>query len=225
MRLFTAILARNEAAPDRYLRRIIDRCAEFSDAVLLLDDRSTDDTAQCATSQGAVVRTRGERSPAAWGREASARAELWDFACERATAWDDWVLICDADMEMCGPVRDLCRSSEVNGWAFVLYDLWSDTEYRTDGFWKGHETPRVWLVAPRRVAPDFVPVWPDRGVHPGHIPSNFPLTPGVAPEDRFHWLHWAYATSRARETKHAQYMSEAHQLAPHERAHAQSILH
>ena len=61
--LVSALLCKNEA--DRYLGRVIRRCQEFSDKVVVLDDRSTDATAQVAKDLGAEVRGRSCQSNAA----------------------------------------------------------------------------------------------------------------------------------------------------------------
>ncbi len=220
MRLFTAILARNEAG--RMLHRVLAHCQSFSDAVLVLDDQSTDATANIATLSGCVVRTRTGRP--AWGEESPARKELWDFACEYATEPDDWVLIADADMILHGDVRGLCESTECNTWAFILYDLWSETHYRSDGFWCGHTNPRPWLFAPTRVPEGWVADWGSRGLHCGHLPTNWPMSVAIAPQQRHYYLHYAYATPEARAVKSAQYLAKAHLLSPFERAHAETIL-
>lgn len=219
MRLFTAILARNEA--DRHLKRVLGRCNQFSDRILVLDDRSTDQTLAIARSMGCVVRTRTDLEM--WGNESPARKELWDFALEHATEWDDWVLICDADMELVGDVRGLCQTEELNAWSFVLYDMWDQAHYREDDFWQGHRHHRPWLFAPRRVPEGFVPEWPGRGLHVGHFPPNMPLSVGLAPHSEYFWLHWAYSSPKLRAEKKAQYLAKAHLLTPFERAHADSI--
>ncbi len=224
MRLVTAILARNEAGPDRYLRRVLTRCLAFSDTVVLLDDCSTDDTPKVAAEMGCVVYHRKAISDPAWGKEAPARQELWNLACQHATGPNDWVLICDADQELMGDVRGLCQSLEVNTWSFVLLDMWSDTEYRIDGMWQAHNAPRPWLFAVNRTPADWIPVWPKRGIHTGHCPSNWPQVTGIAPPDDFYWVHWSYATPDHRKAKHKQYMDKADQLTPTELAHAESIL-
>lgn len=223
MRLYSAILTRNEAGLDRYLRRVLTRCAEFSDAVLVLDDNSTDDTAEIARQHGALVRTRQGDVPA-WGAESSARQELWAFACEHATEPDDWVLVCDSDMLFEGAPRELIQSEAVNAWSVILYDAWSETAYREDGFWQGHLHPRPWLYAPNRVPPGWVPEWNARGLHTGHAPENFPYSIGIAPLDRWFYIHLAYSTPYLRRIKHQQYMSKAHLLSEFEIAHANSIL-
>lgn len=225
MALVTALLVRNEASSDRYLKRVLGRCLAFSDKVLVLDDRSTDDTAKIAKEMGCVVKSRSVLTARAWGTESAARKELWEFALEHCTTPNDWLLICDADMEMRGDPRELCRTTETNAWAVVLYDLWdSDTTYRSDQFWIGHTVPRVWLVAPRRVPKGWEADWSDRGIHIGHFPHNFPLVAGIAPTDTYYYLHLGWMKERHRKEKHSQYASQAHQLSPHEMAHVQSIL-
>lgn len=223
MRLFTAILARNEAGQDRYLKRVLERCKSFSDEVLLLDDRSTDHTVAKARKYGAIVRVREELDSRMWGNESSARKELWDFALEYATEPDDWVLICDSDMELHGDPRPLCESTEVNAWAWPLFDIWdSDTTYRSDEFWCGHTVPRVWLVRPNSQGAGYIPHWGHRGLHSGHLPANFGCLAGVAPPEVY-WLHWGWMQDKHRKAKHEQYLSKKHLLTPAEIAHAESI--
>ena len=218
--IITAILAKNEAT--RYLPQVLIRCKTFSDKICLLDDRSTDDTARVARDAGALVRTRSVLKDAAWGTEAPARAELWDWAVQEAG--DGWVLICDADMILQGDIRALTQSWDVNAWAFILYDLWDETHFRHDGFWQGHLHPRVWMVRPSTFGPEFRPQWPKRGIHTGHIPENAPLQVAVAPPETYHWLHYSYASPEDRTRKAQQYHTVEDQLTEFERAHASSIL-
>ena len=223
MKLVSAVLARNEAASDRYLRRVLTRCLAFSDTVVLLDDNSDDATPDIAREMGCVVRTRTKQDHA-WGNESSARRELWEFACEYATGPNDWILVNDADQILVGDVRALCKTKEANTLSFVLYDLWSDTEYREDEFWQGHRNHRPWAFAPHRVPAGWVPEWNTAQIHTGHAPISFPIVPLLAPPDAYHWLHYSYARPEHRLAKHAQYMAQANQLNPAQYAHAQSIL-
>ena len=234
--LVTAILAKDEA--NRFLRPVLERCRSFSDTVLVLDDRSTDATPQIATELGCEVQTRSILADPAWGKESSARQELWDWAAEVAGA-DGWVLICDADMVLHGDPRPYTQSWEMNSWAWPLADLWdSDTTHRVDGPWAmGPRTPRPWLFKPSAAAglplqfgrPDamgrsasYTPQWGDRGIHVGHCPGNFPLVCGVATD--LLWLHYAYLRPEDRQAKYQQYLSVQDQLSPFERAHAESII-
>ena len=222
-RLVTAVLARNEAAPDRYLRRVLTRCREFSDDILLLDDNSTDATKQVASEFGCVVRTRQDAP--AWGAEAPARRLLWELAAE--LAGDGWILVADADMILMGNPRPLTLAWDVATWAWPLADLWdSETTFRVDGPWGvGPATPRPWLFRPSAAPTGFQPVWGERGIHVGHCPSNWADAGPcfVAPSD-IYWRHLAYKDTDQRARKHAQYMSVAGQLSEFEQAHAASIL-
>lgn len=225
MKLVTALLVRNEAAPDRYLRKVLTRCLSFSDDVVVLDDCSTDDTPAIAEAMGCVVYHRKPVSDPAWGKEAPARQELWDLACRHLEGdLNGWVLICDADQELIGDVRGLCQSVEVNTWSMVLLDMWSDTEYRTDGMWQAHNVPRPWLFAPNRVPEGWVAEWPKRGIHTGHCPANWPQVTGLAPPDDFHWIHWSYAKPEHRKAKAKAYKAQYGQMSAEEIQHAESIL-
>jgi glycosyltransferase involved in cell wall biosynthesis len=218
MRLVTALLVKDEA--DKYLTRVLERCLSFSDEVLVLDDGSTDDTVKIATELGCLVKQRPQTG--AWGNESPARAELWDRGAKLAK--DGWLLICDGDQILHGDPRPLCDTWEFNSWGFVLLDMWSETEFRTDGFWQAHLHPRPWLFKPSAFGPDFVPQWGNRGIHCGHYPPNAPLACGIAPPDQYYWQHYSYSTAEQRRMKYEQYRSVAHQLTPAEKAHAESIM-
>ncbi len=215
-RLVSALMVRDEEARG-YLPEVLDRLAKFSDLVVL-DDGSTDGTRALCEAHPAVrmVRTRAGAG-AAWGAEAPARRQLWELARE----YGDWCLICDADMLLEGDPRELIQSTTKTAWAFVLYDLWNDRQhYREDGFWRGHLHARPWLFKLAE-APDAA--WGTRGIHTGHAP-NLAWNVGVAPAERYHWLHLAYVEKKDRDAKLAAYRAQAAQLTPFEKAHAESIV-
>lgn len=218
-KLVTAILARNEA--DRYLQRVIQDCQRFSDEILVLDDNSTDDTAEVARQAGATVRSRSPGLPM-WGNESGARRELWEWGAE--VCGDGWLYISDADHLMVGDLRPLCSSWNVNTWCFKLYDLWDDeTTHRADGFWTGFHQPRPWLFRPSFQPDGLVAEWGTRGIHVGHAPCNFVPLAAVAPESYF-ISHLGWLRESDRREKHQRYVGQWDQMTEYERAHVSSIL-
>jgi hypothetical protein len=215
--LVTALLVKNEA--DKYLERVLRRCLEFSDKVIVLDDGSTDGSDRIAWRLGCEVKPwTGETM---WGTESPARAALWDWGAREAG--DGWLLICDADMELVGDPRPLTLSRQHTAWAWVLYDMWTPKEYRKDGYWQGHTVPRTWMFKPSAMGNE-APIWPDRGLHTGHAPCNFPYDTGILDNHQYYWVHLGYATPELREAKYQQYLSKQDQLSAFELAHASSIM-
>ena len=176
-KICVAILARNEAAPDRYFSRVIEDAKRYADTIVVLDDNSTDGTNALARNLGCVVYTRDVQTPM-WGAEAPARAQLWDLAAQHAGA--GWVLVCDADMVLDGDPRPLAASWDCDAWAWTLRDMWSETHYRVDGAWAyGPTMPRPWMFRPSALREPAV--WRDSRLHTGHCPANFAGLVGVAP--------------------------------------------
>src|SRR3990167_6887128 len=228
MKLITAILARDEAAPDRYLSRVVQRCLDFSDAVLLLDDRSVDRTPEVARSLGCAVRKRVPAREPAWGHETPARQELWQWGVEEAGRGpSSWLLICDADMLLQGDVRGLCHSWQAAAWAWPLADLWNDEQhFRVDGPWAVGPSPaRSWLFNIGAIPEGWKPKWSKRGIHSGHAPVNWgEIGPCLTAPPDVYWQHLSYLTLEHRQAKFEAYQAVANQLTEFERAHAMSIL-
>lgn len=214
--LVSALLVKDEK--DRYLERVLRRCLEFSDAVIVLDDGSTDGSPELAETLGCQVRRRS--GAAMWGQEAPARAELWEWLA--AEAGDGWALVCDADQVLHGDLRPYLLTTQHNAWAFPLFDCWDDERYyRADGFWQGYTVARPWLFRPSALRE--TPLWPARGLHTGHCPTNFPLHCGTCGPDVY-WSHLGWVKAEDRRQKYERYMACADQLSAFELAHAQSIV-
>lgn len=226
-----ALLARNEAGPDRYLERVLRNALSFCDALVVVDDHSEDDTVEivkkvCAVRNKPVTVIETNHSSGFWGSdEAPARAQLWEAAAEAAGP-DGWIYVFDADHELVGitpaELRTLTRSSICNTYVLPLWDCWdSDELMRVDGYWQAHLHPRPWFFKayPSSI---FRPVWKTHGLHVGHYPANYPFRaakmPGMAAI-----RHLGYISPKHRKKKHRNYL-RVPGLNDFQRAHAQSIM-
>jgi glycosyltransferase involved in cell wall biosynthesis len=221
-KLIVAALVKNEAS--KYWKSALSAWSEFADAIVVLDDNSSDETAEIAweCEKATVFGRYGEKD--AWGAEAAARQQLWEHANEVAEV-GDYIFVLDADMVPAGDPRELTELGADTVY-FALYDLWGRDErerllYRDDAFWCAHNRPRAWMVRKPR---DFKADWPTRGIHCGHLPSNWePKAPLFAPPSHS-LLHFAYADEVDRLVKAAQYLDLGDKLLPSEASHAYSIL-
>lgn len=209
-----ALLARNEATEDRYLKRVLANAFSFCDEVVVLDDGSTDATAEVCREAGASVTT--QPGGGFWGgsdkqSEAPARKQLWKLASE-AAGENGWLYLFDADHELQGisprEVRGLTRSTIATCFAFPLWDAWEkDTMHRVDGYWQAWANPRPWLFKALPVV-GWNPVWQTRALHVGHFPANFPVIPGLAPLGAG-ILHLGYVSYAHRVAKQEKYLALA----------------
>jgi glycosyltransferase involved in cell wall biosynthesis len=209
MHLTVATIVRNEAG--RFLPSALASWREFADRIVVLDDGSTDGTAELCEAAGAEVHRRpGEM----FGGEWKARKALWGLAAGGA----EWVLHLDADQTVSCDPRPFLRPPVS---CFRVFDLWGENEYREDAWWTGHL--RCWWPAVHvpSLPPGFVDQWPERGWHSGHVPMNLPgerhAVNGCA------ILHYAYASPELREQAAEKYRNLAPHLTPQERFHAKTI--
>jgi hypothetical protein len=66
------------------------------------------------------------------------------------------------------------------------------------------------------------PEWSDRGIHPGHAPSNYLYLAANAPEGHY-LLHLGWLRATDRREKYERYRAQWDQMSPFERAHVESI--
>lgn len=191
-RLVAAMVVRDEAR--RYLRAVLEDLDRYCDAIVVLDDGSTDETPEVCARCARVILHRNPVSTFLQD-ESALRFQLWRLAL---AAEPDWILAVDADEfleERFKRERDAwLAQEEYDVIAFVRHDFWSPTHYRTDGvFAPSHKKMLV------RHRPGFPYAWDGRRVQSERIPANLP---GPVLWSPLRLKHFGYATPEDRLRKY-----------------------
>ena len=159
----------------------------------------------------------------AWGNELPFRQQLWDMAMEACRS-QDWIFILDSDFILTFDPHELTELYSPT-WRLDLYDLWSPTHYRSDDWWYAHTMPRHWML--RAGNAPMGPQWdrPNKYIHTGHIPTNYPTRVGIAPS-RMAILHLGWYTPEIRQRKYDRYKREGiwDKLSGFQRKHVETVL-
>lgn len=192
-KLTVGMLVRNESG--RYLERVLAHIAQFADEVVILDDGSTDNTvAICREKLVNTTHFIKENNKCGFNNEVELRKTLWELA---ASSNPDWIMILDAD-EIFEPkaarmIRELITDDSADVVCFRLYDMWSDSRYREDGYWIAHKVYRPFLV---RYRPDVNYEWQEQPLHCGRFPINIFALPEKQSELRLRHFGWARPEDR-----------------------------
>ncbi len=196
-----ALLVRNEA--DSWLSKVLAQLTRICDAVVVLDDVSTDSTPDICRAAGAEVHR--ERVSRFETDELTLRRRLWGLAAKRAKV-GGWVLCLDADETFgddMGPAvwdhaQEIAKDLQANGLAFRLYDMWSPTHYREDEHWNAHW--RWWTLCVRVEKGPYL--WREQPVHCGRFPVNAGTKALCLP---WRVQHWGWSRPEDRKRKYERY--------------------
>lgn len=193
-RITLSMVVRNETG--RYLERVLKSLSGQIDAAVILDDASTDGTAElCRALLPGIPVHIIQNETSMFGDEVSLRKKQWE---ETIKTKPDWILNLDADEVIedrfwshAGKIINDPRSDVC---CFRLYDMWSDTQYRDDKLWNAHS--RSWPLL-LRYKPDFAYRWRETPQHCGRFPCNIGSLPRGIPEFRVMHLGWSTPGDRA----------------------------
>jgi len=186
-------------------------CWEWADRIVAVDNGSSDGTLDLLHQYKAEVH---HYDTPMKGNEWKVRKVLYELAMLRS----DWVLWLDADQILASDPRKHLKEPAVR---FRVFDMWSETTYRDDAWWKGHVKAWWWgLYAPAFEGLDAK--WAERGWHSGHIPANIESLSYEMPLE-CSVLHYAYFTEELRAKKQALYAELDPHLSPKEQFHAKTI--
>lgn len=215
-RVLVSMVVRNEA--DRHLSRALESAQIVAKStggcIRVVDDASDDETVEICQAYGAVVLTTHEPQWAA--HEGAARQRLYRFTSSLC-APGDWVLALDADetISVPGRVGEVVERAVAAGCAAVwlpLYEFWTPTKYRVDGFWFGTKVARLYAWQPGGTIAD-------RPMACGSVPT-YVKSAATLGQDDIRLLHWGYVREEDRVRKHAFYSEHE----GHSRRHVNSIV-
>ncbi|SFJ12772.1 Glycosyl transferase family 2 [Paenibacillus sp. UNC496MF] len=186
----------------RYLDEALRRHREYIDAAVVIDDGSTDATAEIVRSWlDGIPLHYVYNAESRFGNEVELRKQQWR---ETARLRPEWILNLDADEyfedRFAREAAALLADPLAHAYLFRLYDFWNDTQYREDACWQAHLTYRPFLV---RCVPGFPYRWLEAKQHCGRFPLNvFDPAPTVSD---LRLKHFGWAREADRRLKAARY--------------------
>jgi glycosyltransferase involved in cell wall biosynthesis len=204
MKIIGGLLCKNEE--HRWLIQYLQQMETLCDDLVVLDDGSTDRTQDMYCLYGAEIHTSHE--PLFDKDESELRKRLWNLCAKKAKE-DDWIIILDADELINSPqnLRVALKSLEfahINLLGFKLFDMWSDTHYRSDNLWNAHE--RAWVMCVR-FNPDIY-TFNESALHCGRWPNEI----NKKCMEEYHIMydiyikHMGWSTLEDRRKKYERYM-------------------
>jgi glycosyltransferase involved in cell wall biosynthesis len=171
MTIYALMVARNEE--NRFLKTVLERLSTQVDAIIFLDDCSTDNTLKIAEKYAIVYQTTENLFIK---DESMLRQQSWDCLSKHAKP-GDWVVAIDADeIITCVNEKNLKEELKMSPFDVVCVrrvELWDPLNIRVDKFWGPQFTHRIYRyssggVFVQRVlacgsAPMYVTDWLNRG--------------------------------------------------------------
>ena len=200
-KLTLAMLVRNEGK--KFIREVLSHAAKYIDNAVILDDASDDDTVEiCKDALKNIPLTIVSNKDPSFNNEILLRKQLWKMTVDTKP---DWILLLDADEIFEDKIIDakwlLINQPSFDYYCFRLYDMWDESHYREDDYWKAHNYYRPFLI---RYQPNFDYIWHETPLHCGRLPKNIFSLKGCSCDIRLKHLGWA--TKQIREDKYKRYM-------------------
>ncbi|CAH1219426.1 hypothetical protein PAECIP111892_04752 [Paenibacillus auburnensis] len=185
----TLMMAVKNEAP-RFLRTVLQEHRKYIDEAVIIDDGSTDDTADiCREVLQGIPLHLVHNTVSRFCNEAELRKQQWE---EVVKTNPEWILSLDADemfeTRFAEDIEILLQEDNCDLFCFRLYDFWDDHHYREDMYWRSHQSYRPFLL---RYREDFPYVWNDSPQHCGRLPENIFELPHQLSNLRLKHLGWS----------------------------------
>lgn len=187
-KLTLTMVVKNEGR--RFLRQVLQQHRKYIDEAVIIDDGSTDNTADiCREVLEGIPLRLIHNDISKFSNEAELRKQQWD---EVVKSKPEWILSLDADElfeeRFAGDIGSLLCEESSDLFCFRLYDFWDDNHYREDSYWRSHQSYRPFLL---RYREEFPYVWNESPQHCGRLPENIFELPHQLSNLRLKHLGWS----------------------------------
>ena len=200
-KLTLSMIVKNEE--HRYLKQMLEKCREYIDNAVIIDDNSTDNTiALCKEVLDGIPVKIVTNDKSKFANETTLRKQQW---FETIATNPDWILFLDADEifedSFKYHIETMLENYDADGYIFRLFDFWDDGHYRDDKLWCAHLTYRPFLI---RYQKNFNYKFTETPQHCGRLPENVLELPYLKSNLRL--KHYGWAKEEDRITKYNRYM-------------------
>lgn len=191
------MLVRNES--DRYLERVLQQSIQYADHIVIVDDASEDNTVNICRQHINIPLTLVSNTAPMFHNEIVLRKQLYNLIIETNP---DWIMIVDADELVDHPeqIKEYVKNCHEDYISMRLFDMWSETHYRSDRFWQAHKY--FYTFALRNIS-GFEPKWTETPHHCGRFPFTKEL---IECESPFRIKHMGWSKPEDRLVKYNRYM-------------------
>lgn len=200
---------------NRYLERVLESIFKFADKLIIVDDASTDGTVKeiksiCNKNNFRNLYMSNLAKNLFSINESLIRNDLFNLCYSSANS-GDWIFIIDADEEIYNSnliklilFDEYTKEAEIFG--MRLFDMWSETEFRSDDLWNAHL--RLFPFAVKK--PDFGQnLNTIRGkLHCGRFPSCYSSDLKSIGAIEVLVKHWGWSTKKDRIEKYSRYLKD-----------------